>query len=136
MVIEVLSLLVLAAAFVYRFAPAYIKKRQTRDASDWPETDATIQFAKMELVERVGHLRENLPFFDFSYAVDSEYYPGRFGLRVPKDRASSLVREWANTKITLRYDPKRPSIFSLPNELSVDGFRVSTVPEFDLASRH
>lgn len=136
MVIQILGLLVLAAALVYRFGPAYIRRRQTKDAADWTETNATIQSAKMELVERVGHLREKLPFFDFSYVVDSEYYSGRFGLRVPEDRASSLVREWVDTKITLRYDPIRPATFSIPNELSVDGFRVSTVPEFDLASQH
>jgi hypothetical protein len=90
----------------------------------------------MELVERVGHLRERLPFFAFSYVVDSEYYSGRFGLRVAEDRANTLMRELVGTKITVRYDPKRPSVFSLPDELSVDGFRVSTVPEVDLASQH
>ena len=90
----------------------------------------------MEMVERIGHLREELPFFTFSYVVENEYYSGRFGLRVPEDRASTLIREWINTKITVRYDPKRPSVFSLSDEMSVDGFRVNTVPEVDLASQH
>jgi hypothetical protein len=90
----------------------------------------------MEIVERVGHLRENLPFFAFSYVADSEHYSGRFGLRVAEDRASTVMKEWLGTKITVQYDPKRPSVFCLPDELSVDGYRVSTVPEIDLRSQH
>jgi hypothetical protein len=68
--------------------------------------------------------------------VESEYYSGRFGLRVPEDRATTLVREWINTKIALRYDPNQPSVYRLPDELPVDGFRRGTVPETDLASQH
>src|ERR1035437_5562425 len=132
MLIKILSVIAVAAALLYRFGRPYIIKRRLNDAADWPETEATIQSAEMELVERVGHLREKLPFFAFSYVVDNEYYPGRFGLRIAEDRASTLMREWVDTKITVRYDPKRPSVFSLPDELSVDGFRVSTVPEIDL----
>ena len=73
----------------------------------------------MELVERVGHIKEDVPFFDFSYIVESEYYSGRFGLGVPEDRATSLMREWINTKIALKYDPNHPSVYRLPDELSV-----------------
>jgi hypothetical protein len=124
------------AALLYRFGRPYMIKRRLKGADDWPETEATIQSAEMEIVERVGHLREKLPFFAFSYVVDNEYSSGRFGLRVAEDRASTLMKEWGDTKITVRYDPKRPSVFSLPDELSVDGFRVSTVPEIDLASKH
>jgi hypothetical protein len=90
----------------------------------------------MELVERVGHVRQRVPFFAFSYVVENEYYSGRFGLRLDEDRGSSLLREWVNTKIIVRYNPKRPSIFSLPDELPVDGYRVSTVPETELVSQH
>jgi hypothetical protein len=136
MVLKVLLLIVVVAALLYRFGRPYVIRRRLKDAVDWPETDATIQSGDMELVERVGHLRERLPFFAFSYLVDNEYYSGRFGLRVPEDRASTLMKERVNTKITVRYDPKRPSVFSLPDEVAVDGFRVSTVPEIDLASRH
>jgi hypothetical protein len=136
MLIQVLSVIVVAAALLYRFGSLYMFKRRIEDAVDWPETEATIQSANMDIVERVGHLRENLPFFALSYVVDGEYYSGRFGLRVSEDRASTLMREWVGTKVTVRYDPKRPSVFSLPDELSVDGYRVSTVPEVDLASQH
>ena len=136
MILRILSLLAVAAALAYRFGRPYIAKRRTKDAADWPDTEATIQSAKIELIERVGHVRELLPFFDFSYAVGNEYYSGRFGLRVEEDRANAVMREWVNTKITVRYDPNRPSIFSLPDEMSVDGFRVSTLREFDLASQH
>lgn len=136
MFINVLAVVLVGCALLYRFGRPYMIKRRTKDAADWPETRATIQSANMELVERVGYLREKLPFFAFSYVVDSEYYSGRFGLRVAEDRASALMREWIDTKITVQYDPKRPSIFSVPDELSVDGCQVSTVPEIDLVSEH
>lgn len=136
MLINILAIIAVAAALVYRLGPSYLLKRQTKDAADWPETEATIQFAGMELIERVGHIREEVPFFAFSYAVKSEYYSGRFGLQVPADRATTLMREWINTTIVLQYNPNQPSVYRLPDELPLDGFRRGTVPETDLASRH
>jgi hypothetical protein len=136
MLINILAIIVVAAALVYRFGPSYMLKRRTKDAADWPETEATIQSAGMELVERVGHIREEVPFFAFSYVVESEYYSGRFGLRVPEDRVTTLMREWINAKIALQYDPNQPSVYRLPDELPVDEFRRRTVPETDLASQH
>jgi hypothetical protein len=136
MLINILAIIVAGGGLVYRFGPAYLLKRQTKDATDWPETEATIRSAGMELIERIGHIREEVPFFAFSYVVESEYYSGRFGLRVPEDRAPSLMREWIDTKIVLQYDPSQPSVFRLPDELPVDGFRRGTVPETDLSSHH
>ena len=135
MLINILAIIAVAAVLVYRFGPSYLLKRRTKAAADWPETEATIQSAGMELIERVGHIREAVPFFAFSYVVESEYYSGRFGLRVPEDRATTLMREWINTKIALQYKPNQPSVYRLPDELPV-GFRRGTVPETDLASRH
>jgi hypothetical protein len=136
MLINILAIIAVVGALVYRFGPSYLLKRRTKDAADWPETEATIQSAGMELIERIGHVREEVPFFAFSYVVDSEYYAGRFGLRVPEDRAITLMREWINTKIALQYNPNQPSVYRLSDELLVDGFRRGTVPESDLASRH
>jgi hypothetical protein len=136
MLINILAIIAVAAALAYRFGPSYMLKRRMKDAADWPDTEATIQSAGMELVERVGHIREEVPFFSFSYVVESEYYSGRFGLRVPEDRATTLMRDWINAKIALQYDPRRPSVYRLPDELPVDGFRRGTVPESDLASQH
>jgi hypothetical protein len=136
MLINILAIIVVGAALAYRFGPSYLGKRRTKDAPDWPETEATIQSAGMELIERVGHIREEVPFFAFSYVIGSEYYSGRFGLRAPEDRATSLMREWIDTKFTLKYDPNHPSVYRLPDELPVDGFRCGTVPETDLASQH
>jgi hypothetical protein len=136
MVIKVIALIVLVAALLYRFGSLYFFKWRRKDAVDWPETEAIIQSAKMEIVERIGHLREKLPYFVFSYMVDNEYYFGRFGLCVLEDQVSTVMKEWVNTKITVQYDPNHPSVFSLPDEMSVDGYRVSTVSEIDLASKH
>lgn len=136
MLINILAVLAVATALVYRFGPPYMAKRRTKGAAEWPEAVATIQSAKMELVERVGHLRRSVPFFDFSYVVENDYYSGRFGVRVDETRADALIREWIDTKLAVRYDPKRPSIFSLPDEMFIDGFRVATVREFELVSQH
>jgi hypothetical protein len=136
MLINILVIVAVAGALIYRFGPSYMLKRRTKDASDWPETEATIRSAGMELVERVGHIREEVPFFEFSYVVESEYYSGRFGLRVPEDLATTLMREWISTKIALQYDPHQPSVYRVPDELPVDGFRRGTVQESDLVSQH
>jgi len=136
MLINILAIIAVASALVYRFGPAYMLKRRTKGAADWPETEATIQSAGMASVERVGNIREEVPFFTFSYVVESEYYSGRFGLRVPEDRSTTLMRDWINAKIALQYDPNQPSIYRLPDELPVDGFRRGTVPETDLVSQH
>jgi hypothetical protein len=111
--VNILAIVVLGAALLYRFGKPYVAKRRTRNVAEWPVTEATIQSGKMELVERVGHLRERVPSFGFSYSVQSEYYSGRFGLRVEEDRGMTLVREWVGSKINVRFDPERPDIFCL-----------------------
>jgi hypothetical protein len=136
MILKIAALIVVVAALLYRFGRLYLYKRRIKNAADWPDTDAIIQSAKMEPVERIGQFREILPFFAFSYVINGEYFTGRFGLRVPEDRANTVMKEWINNKINVQYDPKRPSVFCLPEVLSVDGLRVDTVPEVDLASKH
>ena len=136
MLVSVLAIVAVVAALVYRFGKPYYRKRQARNSASWLDTEATVQSGKMELVERVGHFRERVPFFDFSYVVNSEYYSGRFGLRVDEDRGNRLIREWIGAKVNVRYDPERPTTFCLADDLLVDGFRTDTVPEAELASEH
>jgi hypothetical protein len=38
--------------------------------------------------------------------------------------------------VNVSYDPERPDIFCVPDELSVDGFRIKTVTETELVSEH
>lgn len=134
--VNILAIIVVGAALLYRFGKPYIAKRQTRNAAEWPVTEATIQSGKMELVESIGHLRQRVPFFDFSYLVEGEYSSGRFGLRVEENRGTTLIRKWVGARIEIRYDPKHPDVFSVPDELSIDGFRISTVNETELVSEH
>ncbi len=136
MPLYILAIVAVAVALLYRFGRPYLKKRQTRNFADWPDSEATVQSGNMELVERAGHFRERVPFFDFSYVVGGEYYSGRFGLRTDEDRGNRLITEWIGTKVNVRYNPERPSVFYVPDELPVDGFRISTVPETELASEH
>jgi hypothetical protein len=129
-------LIIVAIGVTVSLAGAYLRKRRMKGSDDWPETEATIQSAEMKLTERVGHLRQEVPFFTFSYVVDGEYYSGRLGLRVPDDQGAMLLRKMIDTKITVQYDPKRPSIYKLPDELPVDGFRVDTVSETELVYQY
>ncbi|MBS1805229.1 MAG: DUF3592 domain-containing protein [Acidobacteria bacterium] len=136
MLVDILAIIVVGVALLYRFGKPYLARRQTRNVADWPVTEATIQSGKMELVERIGHLRGRVPFFEFSYLVHGEYHSGRFGLRLEEDRGTNLVRELVGTKINVSYDPRHPNMFCVPDELSVDGFRIKTVSETELTSEH
>lgn len=126
--VYIIAAIVVVVAFG-RVYVAYVKKTRLKGAVDWPETEGTIRSATVRLVGRAGYRTEKLPFFAFSYEVDSEYYSGRFGLRVDEERANQLTRDLVDTKITVRYDPKRPETYCLPEELPVEGYRVGVVPD-------
>jgi hypothetical protein len=132
MVSGVLVYLVAGVVVVVAFGrvyAAYVEKNRLKGAVDWPEAEATIRSGNVRLVGRGGHRTQKLPFFAFSYEVDGEYYSGRFGLQVDEERAGQLSRDLVDTKITVRYDPKRPETYCLPEELPVEGYRVSVVPD-------
>jgi hypothetical protein len=59
---------------------------------------------------------EQLPWFDFSYVVEGEYYSGTFMLSVDGDRADTLLRELDEKKFEVRYDPARPAKFYITQE--------------------
>ena len=108
---------------------SYLEKRRLKGAVDWPETEGIIRSATVRLISRAGYRTQKLPFFAFSYEVDGEYYSGRFGLQVEEERAGPLSRDLVDTRITVRYDPKRPETYCLPEELPVEGYRVGVVPD-------
>ena len=66
MLLKTLSVIVVAAALLYRFGSLYIFKQRIKGAADWPETEGIIgiiQSANMEMVERIGHLQGRTPVF-------------------------------------------------------------------------
>lgn len=119
-------LIIVLIAILVGLIGRFIYWRRMRGSIDWPETQATLQSGEEGFVKQ-GYTSERLPFFDFSYVVNGEYYSGRFGLRVTEDRTDELLRDLTDTKITIGYDPRHPSVFRLPDELSVEGFRVEVL---------
>jgi hypothetical protein len=87
-------------------------KMRAEESKSWPATVGTIQSGEMEIVGEV-----ELPCFSFSYLVDGEYYSGRFALWASGERAGALIHELTDTKITIKYDPRRPSSFYLAERL-------------------
>jgi hypothetical protein len=100
--------------------------RRAAQARNWPSTEATIQLAKIEAV-RNGRFSEDLPCFAFSYVVDGEYYSGRFALSAKGDRADALIKEMVGKKLTVRYNPKRPASYFIPDD-AIEGCEVHLVP--------
>ncbi len=64
-----------------------------------------------------------LPWFDFSYVVDGEYYSGTFMLSAQGDRANTLLKEMDGCKFGVCYDPTRPSRFWIAEE-TIEGCEV------------
>ncbi len=58
------------------------------DTADWIETEATIQNAAIERLDKYTWL----PGFAFFYSVKGEYFSGRFFLRANEDRSQELIR--------------------------------------------
>jgi hypothetical protein len=98
----------------------YMRIQKTRG---WPNTEATIQSADVEVAStyRRGVLR--LPVCSFSYRVNGEYYSGRFTVVTNLDENESLVKRMIDRKFVVQYDPRRPSVYFIPDR-RIDGCEV------------
>lgn len=122
------SLALILAVCVIAALLARILWKASRDeaARNWPSAEATIQSAEME--EIGTRYKVELPCFAFSYSVDGEYYSGRFSLSAKEERAAGLMKEMINRKLTIQYDPQKPSSFSIPAE-TIEDCEVGLVPD-------
>lgn len=102
---------------------AYMRKvKRVEQARAWPSTEATIQSAAIETFP-AGRYTVDLPAFSFSYAVNGEYYSGRFALRASDSVADELVKKLADQKLTMHYDPQHPESHFIPNDM-IEGCEV------------
>jgi hypothetical protein len=85
----------------------------------WLTTDGTVRGSAIAAVSRYAQL----PWFDFSYVVDGEYYSGTFMLSANRERADELLREMDQKRFQLSYDPARPSKFYI-TEQTIKGCEV------------
>ncbi|MGP8269381.1 MAG: DUF3592 domain-containing protein [Terracidiphilus sp.] len=113
--------------------PIVRRARREVAAKNWPSTEAIIQSGRIEELS-YGRGSEELPVFEFSYVVDGTYQSGRFSLWAKGDSADALVKEIVEKKMTVKYDPERPSSYYLPDEY-IEGCPVSLVPDRVLRSR-
>jgi hypothetical protein len=120
---------ILAGIFALTFGVAGIfalwwwrKKREVDQARQWPQTEATVETAALEPVAQGRYTA--LPTFSFSYKVAGEIYSGRFSLArpgtVPRE---SLLTHMVGHKLQVHYDPQRPKVWFIPDEL-IEGCKV------------
>ena len=123
------GIVLLAAVFAFTFGVAAIfaiwwwrKKREVDEARQWPQTEATVESAALETTTETR--RSVLPTFGFSYEVAGERYSGRFSLLRPKTvPCESLLLHMVGHKVQVHYDPQRPKIWFIPDEL-IEGCKV------------
>lgn len=90
----------------------------------WPKAWATIHSAEMEVMELDRKTDIMLPCFTFSYLVAETEYSGRFSLFTNgEEEGQSMARKLIKRNFELRYNPKRPSIWYIPDR-KMDGFEV------------
>lgn len=75
------------------------------DTADWLETEATIQDAAIERLDKYTWY----PGFAFSYSAKGEYFSGKFFLKASEEQSGELIKTLVNQKFPVQYDPDAPS---------------------------
>ena len=90
----------------------------------WPKIWATIHSADMEVMELDSKTDIMLPCFTFSYVVADKEYSGRFSLFTNgEEEGESVAEKMIERKFELRYNPKRPSTWYIPDK-KMTGYEV------------
>ena len=91
----------------------WLGQREIDKARQWPQTEATVEFAAIEPYTR----KSKLPTFGFSYRIAGDYYSGRFSLLPDKSGpCESLLPRVVGRKLQIHYDPARPETWFIPDE--------------------
>jgi hypothetical protein len=106
-------LAIFAVWFVHRPVPP-------EKAASWPVTEGTIQSVENVIVKTAEH-PNSLYIGDFSYIVDNEYYSGRLTISRSFSAHDHSAEDLINQKIQVRYDPRKPEKFSVP-QADLGGF--------------
>jgi hypothetical protein len=89
------------------------------DTADWLETEATIQDAVMERLDRYTWF----PSFAFSYSVSLEFYSERFFLKADQEQSEELIKTLINQKFPIQYDPEDPSAWYIAQS-TIAGYEI------------
>lgn len=104
-------LILLGIVLVFVGIIAYARFSESRsdekiaDTADWLETEATIQDAVIERVDKYT----SYPSFAFSYSVKGGYFSGRFFLKADEEQSEDLIKTLIKESFPVQYDPNEPS---------------------------
>ncbi len=113
LVVTLMGVLAVAAIIGVTIGTSIVRSKRADEAKSWPTTDGTVRGSGMAAIDRYSG---KVPWFDFSYVVDGEYYSGTFALRIHGDRAETMLGDMDGRKVNVRYDPARPSRFYVVDE--------------------
>jgi hypothetical protein len=102
----------------------YWQKKRVDAARKWPPAEATIESGTLEVYSAGRGAKVTLPTFSFSYAVNGDYYSGRFAL-MPylTDPAPGITERLIGAKLEITYDPSHPDVWFIPTEY-IEGCKV------------
>ena len=84
-------------------------------AQSWPLSEATIQSVS-RVVVKAGRSSHPLDVGDFSYNISDEYYSGRLTISNSNSTSDTAPRVLVNQKIQVRYDPRKPESYLVPQQ--------------------
>jgi hypothetical protein len=93
--------------------------RDVAETADWLETEATIQNAVIERIDKYT----SYPSFAFSYSVSGEYLSGKFFLKADQEQSEELIKALLSQKFPVQYDPKSPSAWYIA-EAMIAGYEI------------
>lgn len=89
-------------------------------AASWPVAEGTIQFVDSVLIYGFWGYSP-VDTAEFSYSVNDEYYSGKLMFSRQPSTQGRPPQALINQKIQVRYDPRKPEKYSVPNQ-EVIGF--------------
>lgn len=101
--------------------------QSAKKAANWPVTDGTIQSVGKVVVD-AGRNSYSVDVGDFSYIVNDEYYSGRLTISRSFSTGDRPPRDLVNQKIQVRYNPRKPEKFSVP-QTELEGFLLDPYDE-------
>jgi Protein of unknown function (DUF3592) len=123
----VLVLIVLCALAIYVIW--LIRRPVSADkAANWPVTEGTIQLVNRAIPARTSQNPDSVYIGDFSYYVNNDYYSGRVMITRSFSTHDSSPKDLINQKIQVRYNPRKPEKFSVP-QAELGGFLLDPYDE-------
>lgn len=121
--------IVLFALYVLAILVIFLVRRPVspEKAASWPVTEGTIQSVGKVHVD-AGRNSYSIDVGDFSYIVNDDYYSGRLTITRSFSTHDAQPRDLVNQKIQVRYNPRKPEKYSVP-QAELGGFLLDQYDE-------